>query len=96
MPSVALVICHQAVIRCILAFLLRLDAQEVPYVKVPLHTILKVTFDSESSQNMVEYHHLPIECVDTYRPRKASVQLDEKKKELKKKKIEESIFDLVL
>ena len=62
-----MVISHQAVIRCILAFLLRIPGEELPYVKVPLHCILKVTFGE--GENSVEYHHLPVECVDTYRPK---------------------------
>lgn len=62
-----MVICHQAVIRCILAFLLNTPGDELPYIKVPLHCILKVTFSE--GQNHIDYHHLPIECVDTYRPK---------------------------
>jgi len=70
-----LVICHQAVIRCILAFLLRASGAEVPYTKVPLHCVLKITF--AEGENRVEYHHLPVECVDTYRPK---MDLSNKKK----------------
>ena len=62
-----LVICHQAVIRCILAFFLKTAGDDLPYIKVPLHCILKVTF--ADGVNNIEYHHLPIEAVDTYRPR---------------------------
>ncbi len=36
--------------------------------KVPLHCILKVTC-VEGGENSIEYHHLPISCVDTYRPK---------------------------
>uniref|UniRef100_A0A4W4ETE2 6-phosphofructo-2-kinase domain-containing protein n=1 Tax=Electrophorus electricus TaxID=8005 RepID=A0A4W4ETE2_ELEEL len=38
-----LVICHQAVMRCLLAYFLDKSADEMPYLKCPLHTILKLT-----------------------------------------------------
>ena len=62
-----LLICHQAVIRCVLAFLLGTAGRDVPYIKVPLHCVMKVTFGG--GENHVEFHRLPVECVDTYRPR---------------------------
>eukprot|EP00095_Tigriopus_kingsejongensis_P007784 maker-scaffold370_size193435-snap-gene-0.38 protein:Tk07784 transcript:maker-scaffold370_size193435-snap-gene-0.38-mRNA-1 annotation:"6-phosphofructo-2-kinase fructose- -bisphosphatase-like" len=62
-----LVICHQAVIRCILARLQRIKAIEIPYLKVPLHTLLKITF--QDGDNVVELIPLNVACVSTYRPR---------------------------
>ena len=38
-----LVICHQAVMRCLLAYFLDKSAEEMPYLKCPLHTVLKLT-----------------------------------------------------
>ncbi|XP_014749517.1 PREDICTED: 6-phosphofructo-2-kinase/fructose-2,6-bisphosphatase-like [Sturnus vulgaris] len=38
-----LVICHQAVMRCLLAYFLDKSADELPYLKCPLHTVLKLT-----------------------------------------------------
>ncbi|CAF3743854.1 unnamed protein product [Rotaria sordida] len=38
-----LVITHQAVIRCILAYFLDKDPERLPYMKVPLHTVIKLT-----------------------------------------------------
>ena len=64
-----LVVAHQAVIRCVVAFLLKAPAGDLPYIKVPLHCVLKVTFDAEEDINRIEYHHLPVEAVDTYKPR---------------------------
>jgi broad specificity phosphatase PhoE len=37
------VVCHRAVLRCLLAYFLDNTQQEVPYLDVPLHTILKMT-----------------------------------------------------
>uniref|UniRef100_A0A8C7TCS1 6-phosphofructo-2-kinase/fructose-2,6-bisphosphatase 2 n=1 Tax=Oncorhynchus mykiss TaxID=8022 RepID=A0A8C7TCS1_ONCMY len=38
-----LVICHQAVMRCLLAYFLDKSADDLPYLKCPLHTVLKLT-----------------------------------------------------
>ncbi|CAM9125960.1 unnamed protein product, partial [Bubo scandiacus] len=38
-----LVISHQAVMRCLLAYFLDKSADELPYLRCPLHTILKLT-----------------------------------------------------
>ncbi|KAM8792369.1 6-phosphofructo-2-kinase/fructose-2,6-bisphosphatase-like [Eudromia elegans] len=38
-----LVICHQAVMRCLLAYFLDKSAEELPYLKCPLHTVVKLT-----------------------------------------------------
>ncbi|CAF2600621.1 unnamed protein product [Rotaria sp. Silwood2] len=38
-----LVITHQAVIRCILAYFVDIDPERLPYMKIPLHTVIKLT-----------------------------------------------------
>ncbi|XP_069834921.1 6-phosphofructo-2-kinase/fructose-2,6-bisphosphatase 3 isoform X3 [Dendropsophus ebraccatus] len=38
-----LVICHQAVMRCLLSYFLDKSADEMPYLKCPLHSMLKLT-----------------------------------------------------
>ena len=38
-----LVVCHQAVMRCLLSYFLDTPASEMPYMEVPLHTIYKLT-----------------------------------------------------
>uniref|UniRef100_A0A673J961 6-phosphofructo-2-kinase/fructose-2,6-bisphosphatase-like n=1 Tax=Sinocyclocheilus rhinocerous TaxID=307959 RepID=A0A673J961_9TELE len=38
-----LVICHQAVMRCLLAYFLDKTSDELPYLKCPLHTVMKLT-----------------------------------------------------
>lgn len=38
-----LVICHQAVMRCLLAYFLDKSSEELPYLRCPLHTVLKLT-----------------------------------------------------
>ncbi|KAG8504407.1 6-phosphofructo-2-kinase/fructose-2,6-bisphosphatase 2 [Galemys pyrenaicus] len=38
-----LVVCHQAVMRCLLAYFLDKGAEELPYLRCPLHTVFKLT-----------------------------------------------------
>ncbi|XP_055644354.1 6-phosphofructo-2-kinase/fructose-2,6-bisphosphatase 1-like isoform X2 [Toxorhynchites rutilus septentrionalis] len=60
-----LVVSHQAVLRCIMAYFTGSKPDDVPYINVPLHTLLIVRsygYDFE-----VETVPLKVECVDTYR-----------------------------
>ncbi|XP_060521655.1 6-phosphofructo-2-kinase/fructose-2,6-bisphosphatase-like [Cylas formicarius] len=60
-----LTISHQAVLRCVLAYFLETPPDEIPYMHVPLHTIIKITLQGYN-YNM-ETIKMPIECVDTNR-----------------------------
>lgn len=83
-----LVVSHQAVLRCVLAYFLDktagklsqqlsiieiimgnnfLSSDELPYLKVPLHTVIKLTPVAYGCK--VEHIPLPIEAVDTHRPK---------------------------
>uniref|UniRef100_A0A803W3Q9 6-phosphofructo-2-kinase/fructose-2,6-biphosphatase 3 n=1 Tax=Ficedula albicollis TaxID=59894 RepID=A0A803W3Q9_FICAL len=62
-----LVICHQAVMRCLLAYFLDKSADEMPYLKCPLHTVLKLTPVAYGCR--VESISLNIEAVNTHRDR---------------------------
>uniref|UniRef100_A0AAY4CYC5 6-phosphofructo-2-kinase domain-containing protein n=1 Tax=Denticeps clupeoides TaxID=299321 RepID=A0AAY4CYC5_9TELE len=65
-----LVICHQAVMRCLLAYFLDKSAEELPYLKCPLHTVLKLTPVAYGCK--VESVFLNIEAVNTHRERPMS------------------------
>ncbi|CAM4897563.1 unnamed protein product [Rotaria socialis] len=60
-----LVVCHQAVARCILAYFLDKDRESVPYIEVPLHTVIKLTPTAYGC--MMESIPLSVEAVNTYR-----------------------------
>jgi broad specificity phosphatase PhoE len=60
-----LVICHQAVSRCILAYFLDKPQSELPYIKVPLHTVIKLTPIAYGCE--METYPIDVPCVDTYR-----------------------------
>ncbi|KAJ8016708.1 hypothetical protein DPEC_G00010130 [Dallia pectoralis] len=62
-----LVICHQAVMRCLLAYFLDKSAEDLPYLKCPLHTVLKLTPVAYGCK--VETFDLKVEAVNTHRDR---------------------------
>jgi len=64
-----LVVSHQAVLRCLLAYFLDKTADELPYVRVPLHTIIKLTPIAYGCK--LEHIQIPIKAVDTHRDRPA-------------------------
>nr|XP_034370202.1 6-phosphofructo-2-kinase/fructose-2,6-bisphosphatase 1-like isoform X1 [Arvicanthis niloticus] len=59
-----LVICHQAVMRCLLAYFLDKSSDELPYLKCPLHTVLKLTPVAYGCR--VESIYLNVETVNTH------------------------------
>ncbi|XP_013990961.1 6-phosphofructo-2-kinase/fructose-2,6-bisphosphatase 2 [Salmo salar] len=62
-----LVICHQAVMRCLLAYFLDKSADDLPYLKCPLHTVLKLTPMAYGCK--VDMFDLKVEAVNTHRDR---------------------------
>jgi len=68
-----LIISHQATLRCLMALLLDSPLAELPYMEVPLHTVIKVTMNH--GQRQVEFHRLPVDCVDTYRPKPSNCDI---------------------
>uniref|UniRef100_A0A672IR91 6-phosphofructo-2-kinase/fructose-2,6-biphosphatase 1 n=1 Tax=Salarias fasciatus TaxID=181472 RepID=A0A672IR91_SALFA len=68
-----LVVCHQAVMRCLLAYFLDKPADELPYLRCPLHTVLKLTPIAYGCK--VEPFYLNIEAVNTHRERPANVNI---------------------
>ena len=61
----AVVICHQAVARCILAYFLGETYQQLPYMKVPLHTLIKLKPKPYGCD--MKQHKFNISSVDTHR-----------------------------
>ena len=63
--SNVLVVSHQAVLRCILAYFDNKNREELPYLNVPLHTVIKLTPKAYSCQ--IEMFKFRVDAVDTYR-----------------------------
>uniref|UniRef100_A0A8C8LMI4 6-phosphofructo-2-kinase domain-containing protein n=1 Tax=Oncorhynchus tshawytscha TaxID=74940 RepID=A0A8C8LMI4_ONCTS len=74
-----LVVCHQAVMRCLLAYFLDKSAAELPYLKCPLHTVLKLTPVAYGCK--VESIFLNIEAVNTHRDKPVNVDVDREPEE---------------
>ncbi|KAJ8370129.1 hypothetical protein SKAU_G00101570 [Synaphobranchus kaupii] len=68
-----LVVCHQAVMRCLLAYFLDKSAVELPYLKCPLHTVLKLTPVAYGCK--VESIYLHVEAVNTHRNKPVNVDV---------------------
>ncbi|KAF9048470.1 6-phosphofructo-2-kinase-domain-containing protein [Panaeolus papilionaceus] len=62
-----LVIGHQAILRCLYAYFHHLPQADLPYIKIPLHTVIKLTPKAYGCDE--ERYTLPIEAVDTHRPK---------------------------
>lgn len=62
-----LIVSHQAIIRVILAYFLDKKAEEMPYIQVPLHTLIKLT--PKAYKCGFEVFPVPIPAVDTFRPK---------------------------
>ncbi|XP_071532087.1 6-phosphofructo-2-kinase/fructose-2,6-bisphosphatase-like isoform X2 [Panulirus ornatus] len=62
-----LLIAHQAVLRCLLAYFLDEPSDELPYIEVPLHNIIKLTPVAYGCR--VEYVPFSVPSVNTHRPK---------------------------
>lgn len=69
-----LVICHQAVARCLLAYFLDHNSEELPYLRVPLHTVIKLTPVAYGCR--VEKFDLKIPAVNTHREKPKVVSVN--------------------
>nr|CAB3264798.1 6-phosphofructo-2-kinase/fructose-2,6-bisphosphatase 1 [Phallusia mammillata] len=69
-----LVICHQAVMRCVLAYYLDEPSDRLPYVKCPLHTVIKLTPVAYGCK--MESFPLGPQAVDTHRPKPETLDPD--------------------
>jgi broad specificity phosphatase PhoE len=67
-----LVIGHQAVLRCILGYFIEKSPEELPYVKVPLHNVIKLNPVPYGCK--VEFIPFQIEAVETHRSKPVHVE----------------------
>ena len=64
-----LIIGHQAVLRALYAYFMGYDQHDLPYIKMPLHTVIQLTPKAYGCDE--KRYALPIEAVDTHRERPA-------------------------
>ncbi|PKK79959.1 bifunctional 6-phosphofructo-2-kinase/fructose-2,6-bisphosphate 2-phosphatase [Rhizophagus irregularis] len=62
-----LIIGHQAILRCIYAYFHNNPHDELPYIKIPLHTIIKLTPKAYGCAEIK--YKVDIDAVDTHRPK---------------------------
>ncbi|TFY65678.1 hypothetical protein EVG20_g5410 [Dentipellis fragilis] len=67
-----LIIGHQAILRCLYAYFHNLPQADLPYIKIPLHTVIKLTPKAYGCDE--ERYTLPIGAVDTHRPKPRATQ----------------------
>lgn len=67
---VLITLSRQAVLRCVLAYFTNKNRADLPYLKVPLHTVIKLTPKAYSCE--VEMFKFDIEAVNTYREKPGS------------------------
>ncbi|KAJ1566142.1 Fructose-2,6-bisphosphatase [Nowakowskiella sp. JEL0078] len=65
-----LIIGHQAVLRCIYAYYLNYSHEELPFLKIPLHTVVKIT--PKAYGCIEERFTVDVPAVNTHRERGAS------------------------
>ncbi|KAJ1916236.1 Fructose-2,6-bisphosphatase [Mycoemilia scoparia] len=70
-----LIISHQAVLRCLYAYFLNIDPQDLPYLKIPLHTVMKLTWTAYGCD--IQTYKVDIAAVDTHRPKTTSHKTSE-------------------
>ena len=62
-----LVVGHQAILRSILAYFQNKTQDQLPYLEIPLHVVIKLT--PRAYKCDIELYPLGIEAVDTHRPK---------------------------
>lgn len=62
-----LIVGHQAIIRCLYAYFMELPQEELPYINVPLHTLIRISPRAYGCEE--ERYPLGIAAVDTHRPK---------------------------
>ncbi|KAJ7086127.1 bifunctional 6-phosphofructo-2-kinase/fructose-2,6-bisphosphate 2-phosphatase [Mycena belliarum] len=67
-----LIIGHQAILRCLYAYFHHLPQDDLPYIKIPLHTVIKLTPKAYGCDE--ERYALPITAVDTHREKPKAAQ----------------------
>ncbi|CDR98797.1 probable FBP26-fructose-2,6-bisphosphatase [Sporisorium scitamineum] len=70
-----LIIGHQAIIRCLYAYFHALSQEDLPYIKIPLHTVIQLTPKAYGCDE--KRFQLPIEAVDTHRPKPLRSEMDD-------------------
>ncbi|KAI8973267.1 6-phosphofructo-2-kinase-domain-containing protein [Mycotypha africana] len=72
-----LIIGHQAILRCIYAYFMNYKQEDLPYIKIPLHTVIELTPKAYGCDE--KRYKVDIEAVDTHRPKPSKTSTIKKK-----------------
>lgn len=72
-----LIIGHQAILRCVYAYFMNYNQEDLPYIKIPLHTVIELTPKAYGCDE--KRYKVDIEAVDTHRPKPTKAQAIKKK-----------------
>ncbi|CAG8563507.1 552_t:CDS:2 [Ambispora leptoticha] len=62
-----LIVGHQAILRCIYGYFLNLPQDDLPYIKIPLHTVIQLTPKAYGCEEV--RYKVEVDAVDTHRPK---------------------------
>ncbi|CAO3595466.1 unnamed protein product [Absidia cylindrospora] len=62
-----LIVGHQAILRCIYAYFMNYNQEDLPYIKIPLHTLIELTPKAYGCEE--KRYRVDIKAVDTHRPK---------------------------
>lgn len=74
-----LIIGHQAILRCIYAYFMNYNQEDLPYIKIPLHTVIELTPKAYGCDE--KRYKVDIEAVDTHRPKPTKTQVNKSSKQ---------------
>lgn len=83
-----LVICHQSVMRCLLAYFMDKTQEELPYLKCPLHKVFQLIPRAYVCD--IEPYDLDVPAVDTYRPKPMVTAINRTKEEALESLVQQS------
>merc|ERR1719323_326346 len=58
-PEHLLIVAHQAILRCIVTYLLKGDMRKLPNTKIPQHSLIRVTY--LNGENIIDYIRTPVD-----------------------------------
>ena len=58
-PEHLLIVAHQAILRCIVTYLLKGDLRKLPNTKIPQHSLIRVTY--LNGENIIDYIRTPVD-----------------------------------
>ncbi|CEI92106.1 Putative 6-phosphofructo-2-kinase/fructose-2, 6-biphosphatase [Rhizopus microsporus] len=68
-----LIIGHQAILRCIYAYFMNYKHEDLPYIKIPLHTVIELSPKAYGCEE--KRYKVDIDAVDTHRPKPVKSKL---------------------